>query len=88
VKAADASLTKINRARFLPAEVKTMLGDYREGGSMTFNDFENLRTILAAEGRKAARAGDGNAEAAISACSRVAGVPADVAGGRWNQAAG
>lgn len=67
VTAADAALAKINRARFLPGEVKTMLNDYREGGSMTFNDFENLRTILAAEGRKAARAGDGNAEAAISA---------------------
>lgn len=66
VTAADASLAKINRARFLPGTVRDMLSEYREGGQMTFNDFENLRTILAAEGRKAARAGDGNAEAAIS----------------------
>lgn len=67
VSAADAALNKINRARFVPSEVKSMMEDYRQGGPMSFNDFENMRTILAAEERKAQRSGDGNAGMAIGA---------------------
>lgn len=66
VAAADKNLAAQNKGYFVPSEVKSLMSDYRSGGTMTYNDFENLRTILGAEGRKAARAGDGNAEHAIS----------------------
>ena len=66
VSSADAALKKKNRARFLPAEVRGIMDDLRDGGSMTFNDFENYRTILAEQSRKAERAGDGTAKAAIN----------------------
>lgn len=66
VNAADAALKKQNKARYLPPEVRGTLDDLREGGNFTFNNFENLRTDLAAAGRKAQRAGDGNAQAAIN----------------------
>lgn len=65
--AADAALIKANRARFLPAEVRGILDDVRETGAMTFADFENYRTILAEQSRKADRAGDGTASYAIGA---------------------
>lgn len=66
VDSADAALKKDNVTRFLPSEVAGILGDLREGGPMTYNDFENYRTILAQQARKAARSGDGTAEHAIS----------------------
>jgi len=66
VAAADKNLKAQNKGYFLPAEMKGLMDDYRNGGQMTYNDFENLRTILGAEARKAERAGDGNAEHAIS----------------------
>lgn len=66
VNAADAALKKQNKARYLPPEVRATLDDLREGGNFTFNNFENLRTDLAAAGRKAQRASDGNAQAAIN----------------------
>lgn len=66
VNAADAALKKQMKAPFLPAPVQSVLQGLRDGGPMTMENFENLRTTLAAEGRKADRAGDGNAEAAIS----------------------
>lgn len=66
VAAADKNLAAQNKGYFVPSEVKSLMKDYREGGPMTYDNFENLRTILGAEGRKAARAGDGNAEHAIS----------------------
>jgi hypothetical protein len=61
---ADAALAKQYKARFLPSEVRGMLDDFR--GGMDFEGFENLRTTLAAATRKAARSGDGNAEAALN----------------------
>lgn len=66
VSAADQSLAAKNKARYLPSEIQGDLADLRDGGPMTFNSFENLRTTLAAAGRKADRAGDGNASHAIS----------------------
>lgn len=66
VNAADAALKAQNKARYLPPEVRGTLDDLREGGNFSFNNFENLRTDLAAAGRKADRAGDGNAKAAIN----------------------
>lgn len=66
VQAADQALKKQMKGRYVPSQVEADLNDLRAGGPMTFENFENLRTNLAAEGRKAARAGDGNAEAAVS----------------------
>ena len=66
VNAADAALKKQNKARYLPPEIRGTLDDLREGGNFSFDNFENLRTDLAAASRKADRAGDGNAKAAIN----------------------
>lgn len=66
VDAADAALKQANKARYLPPEIRGTLDDLRDGGNFTFNNFENLRTDLAAAVRKADRAGDGNAKAAIN----------------------
>lgn len=66
VASADAALKDANRAHFVPGEVRSLMNDFRDGKPMTFNDFETMRTILAEQGRKAARAGDGTAEHAIS----------------------
>src|SRR6185369_9270899 len=47
--------------------VQSILSEFRSGETpMTFENFENARTTLAAEARKADRAGDGNAAAAIN----------------------
>lgn len=64
--AADATLKKNMKARYLPSEIAADLAEIRESGSMNFETFENLRTNLAAEARKAERSGDGNAAAAIN----------------------
>lgn len=64
---AEAGLQKANRSRFVPPEVRGILDDYKSGAQMTFDDFEQLRTILSAEARKADRAGDGNRAMAVSA---------------------
>jgi hypothetical protein len=66
VKAADAALTKKMKGRYVPPEVSGDLAELREGGAMTFETFENLRTNLAAAARKAERSGDGNAASAIN----------------------
>jgi hypothetical protein len=65
VQSADQALQKANKGYFVPAEVKSLMADYREGGPMTYDAFENLRTILGAEERKYAGK-DGNAAHAIS----------------------
>jgi hypothetical protein len=66
VAAADAALKKNMKARYLPSEIAADLAEIRETGAMNFETFENMRTNLAAEARKAERSGDGNAAAAIS----------------------
>lgn len=65
-QAADAALAKKMKGRFLPSAIAGDLQDLRDGGPMTYETFENLRTNLAAEARKADRTGDGNAEAAVN----------------------
>jgi hypothetical protein len=65
VASADAALKKANRARFVPSEVQGIMSELREGGPMTFADFETYRTILAEQSRKAERAGDGTASYAV-----------------------
>ena len=64
--AADAALAKQMKGRYVPPQVAADLEDFRNGGPMTFENFENLRTNLAAEARKADRAGDGNAAGAVN----------------------
>ena len=66
VRNADALLAKKLKTNFVPPEIAADLKRFREGEPMTFEQFEALRTNLAAEGRKAARAGDGNREAAVN----------------------
>ena len=66
VQAADAALKAKMKGRYVPAAVAGDLEDIRNGQPMTFETFENLRTNLAAEIRKAQRSGDGNAAMAAS----------------------
>ena len=65
-KAADAALKKNMKVRYVPSEIAADLAEIRETGRMNFETFENLRTNLAAEARKAERSGDGNAAAAVN----------------------
>lgn len=51
---------------FLPAVIKDKIKAYQEGKPMNFDQYENLRTQIAREGRKAEKAGDGNASHALS----------------------
>lgn len=60
------ALTQGRKSRFLPSSLEAELNDFAEGARMSFRDFEEMRTILAAEARKAGRSGDGNAQAAIN----------------------
>jgi hypothetical protein len=63
---ANANLNKELKAEFLPDSIKKQIDGFKDGKPMTFQQFEALRTNLAAEMRKADRAGDGNAEFALS----------------------
>lgn len=66
VKNARAALDDNMKDAFVPSSIGSALDKFADGATpMTFKDFENLRTNLAAEGRKAARGGDGNAESAL-----------------------
>ena len=58
------SLKKELKSDFVPPAIERQLKRFQEGEPMTYEQFEAMRTNLAAEQRKAARAGDGNAEAA------------------------
>ena len=59
---AIAVLNKEDRFDYLPSTIQKKLLDYAENKKeMNFNLFENLRTDLASEIRKAQRANDGNA---------------------------
>jgi hypothetical protein len=60
------SLKKELKTEFLPDSIKSQLKAFQNGEAMTFEQFESMRTNLASEMRKADRAGDGNAEFALS----------------------
>lgn len=62
---ADQNLRKQLKSEFLPPEIERQLQRYRDGATMTFEEFEALRTNLASEIRKAERAGDGNRKFAL-----------------------
>jgi hypothetical protein len=51
---------------FLPSIIKTKIDSYSEGKPMNFAQYENLRTQIARETRKAQKADDGNAVHALT----------------------
>ena len=61
---ATKMLGKKLKTEFLPSSIKSQLDRFKSGEPMTFEQFEAMRTNLAAEIRKAERTGDGNAAAA------------------------
>lgn len=63
---AEALLGKKLKTEFLPSSIKSQLDRFKAGERMTFEQFEAMRTNIAAEIRKAERSGDGNAEMALS----------------------
>lgn len=63
---AEAALAKKLKTDFLPSAIKNQLERFKNGEPMTFEQFEAMRTNLAAEIRKAERSGDGNAAMASS----------------------
>jgi hypothetical protein len=67
VNAADAAMKKGDISEWLPEKVQAKLESYRNGAPMSFDNFENMRTILANEARKAGSgpSPDGNAVHAI-----------------------
>lgn len=65
VQKADAALHAKLKSEFLPSSIRNQLDRFAAGEPMTFENYEALRTNLAAEIRKAERTGDGNAIAAL-----------------------
>ena len=63
---ADAMLGKKLKTEFLSPSIRSQLERFKAGEQMTFEQFEAMRTNLAAEIRKAERTGDGNAAQAAS----------------------
>jgi hypothetical protein len=63
---AETLLSKKLKTDFLPSAIAKQLERYKNGETMTFEQFEAMRTNLASEMRKAERAGDGNAKTASS----------------------
>ena len=63
---AERMLGKELKTDFLPPALAKQLDRYKNGETMTFEQFEAMRTNLASEMRKAERSGDGNAKAAAS----------------------
>lgn len=53
VDGADAALAKKLKSHYVPPEVRSTLNDLRDGGKMTFEDFETLRSDLAETARSA-----------------------------------
>jgi hypothetical protein len=63
---ADAALAKANREDYVPGPVRKIMDKVKDaGGEMSFDNFENYRSILADEIRKADRAGDGSTSYAV-----------------------
>lgn len=62
----EAALSRKLKSEFLPSSIKSQLDRFKSGEPMTFEQFEAMRTNLAAEMRKAERSGDGNLKSAAS----------------------
>jgi len=58
------ALSKELKTDFVPSAIEKQLNKFAAGEKMTYEQFEAMRTNLAAEMRKAERSGDGNAKAA------------------------
>ena len=71
-KNADALLAKKLKTEFLPSSIKNQLERFKNGEQMTFEQYEALRTNLAAEIRKAEKSSDGNAKTALSLVRQAA----------------
>ena len=69
---ADALLAKKLKTEFLPQSIKNQLDRFKKGEQMTFEQYEALRTNLAAEIRKAEKSSDGNAKTALSLVRQAA----------------
>ena len=69
---ADALLAKKLKTEFLPASIRNQLDRFKKGEQMTFEQYEALRTNLAAEIRKAEKSADGNAKTALSLVRQAA----------------
>jgi hypothetical protein len=69
---ADALLAKKLKTEFLPSSIKNQLERFKNGEQMTFEQYEALRTNLAAEIRKAEKSADGNAKTALSLVRQAA----------------
>jgi len=65
-KNANKVLAEGDDAEFLPSVISKKLEDYNNGKAMNFNQFENLRSQIAKEIRKAQKADDGNAVHALA----------------------
>lgn len=63
---ANALLAKNLKSEFVPEPIRRQLSQFESGKPMNFEQFEAMRTNIAAETRKAERAGDGNAAMALS----------------------
>ena len=63
---AKSALTANEDIDFLPSTIKIKVDSYLEGKSMNFAQYENLRTQIARETRKAQSAQDGNAVHALT----------------------
>ena len=60
------ALSEFDEQEFLPSSILKRVKDYTEGKPMNFNQFENLRTVLANETRMAQSANNGNAVHALT----------------------
>ena len=60
------ALTANEDIDFLPPVIKSKIESYQDGKAMNFAQYENLRTQIARETRKAQRADDGNAVHALT----------------------
>ena len=69
---ADALLAKKLKTEFLPSSIKNQLERFKNGEQMTFEQYEALRTNLAAEIRKAEKSADGNAKTALGLVRQAA----------------
>lgn len=69
---ADALLSKKLKTEFLPSSIRNQLDRFKNGEQMTFEQYEALRTNLAAEIRKAEKSSDGNAAKALSLVRQAA----------------
>jgi hypothetical protein len=66
VRNAKSLLDKNLKTEFLPTTIEKQINAFEDGKTMSFQNFESLRTNLADEMRKAERSNDGNAKFALS----------------------